>query len=59
MRGIARAFGNRIGNYVATIVVTAWEDDIDRAQAHRVLSGEQTADTAVLLDTPAAVPQTA
>src|ERR1700760_2409846 len=30
--GIARALGNLIGNCVATIVVAAWENDLDRAQ---------------------------
>lgn len=38
--GIARALGNLIGNCVATVVVAAWEGDIDRAQAHRVLNGD-------------------
>ncbi|MCJ2071294.1 dicarboxylate/amino acid:cation symporter [Methylobacterium sp. J-030] len=57
--GIARALGNLIGNCVATIVVAAWEGDIDRAQAHRVLNGERTTETAALLDTPVATPQTA
>jgi len=37
--GIARALGNLIGNCVATVVVAAWEGDIDRAQAHAVLDG--------------------
>jgi aerobic C4-dicarboxylate transport protein len=37
--GIARALGNLIGNCVATVVVAAWEKDIDREQAHRVLDG--------------------
>ncbi|WP_116136965.1 C4-dicarboxylate transporter DctA [Trinickia diaoshuihuensis] len=35
--GIARAITNLIGNCVATVVVAAWERDIDRARAHRVL----------------------
>jgi aerobic C4-dicarboxylate transport protein len=38
--GIARAVGNLIGNCVATVVVAAWEKDIDKAQARRVLNGE-------------------
>src|SRR5207237_9734707 len=38
--GIARALGNLIGNCVATIVVAAWEKDIDKTQARRVLDGE-------------------
>ncbi|WP_454765308.1 C4-dicarboxylate transporter DctA [Cupriavidus campinensis] len=37
--GIARAVGNLIGNCVATVVVAAWEKDIDRARAHDVLNG--------------------
>ncbi|CAM2153937.1 C4 dicarboxylate/orotate:H(+) symporter [Pararobbsia alpina] len=35
--GIARAVTNLIGNCVATIVVGAWEHDIDKARARRVL----------------------
>lgn len=38
--GIGRALGNLIGNCVATVVIAAWEKDIDREQAHRVLNGE-------------------
>lgn len=38
--GIARALTNMVGNCVATVVVAAWEKDIDRARAHRVLNGE-------------------
>lgn len=38
--GIARALGNLIGNCVATVVVAAWEKDIDKVQARRVLNGE-------------------
>jgi aerobic C4-dicarboxylate transport protein len=36
--GIARALGNFVGNCVATIVVAAWEGEIDLAQARRVLA---------------------
>ena len=36
--GMARALGNLIGNCVATIVVAAWEGDLDREQAAAVLS---------------------
>ena len=39
--GIARALGNLIGNCVATVVVAAWEGDIDRDTAHAVLDGRQ------------------
>ncbi|MGJ5133285.1 dicarboxylate/amino acid:cation symporter [Bradyrhizobium oligotrophicum] len=35
--GIARAVGNLIGNCVATVVVAAWEDDLDHAKAKAVL----------------------
>jgi len=38
--GMARALGNLIGNCVATVVVAAWEKDIDRVTAKRVLDGE-------------------
>jgi aerobic C4-dicarboxylate transport protein len=35
--GIARALGNLIGNCVATVVVAAWENDLDHAKAVEVL----------------------
>ena len=38
--GMARALGNLIGNCVATVVVAAWEGDIDKQQARRVLDGD-------------------
>ena len=38
--GMARALGNMTGNCVATVVIAAWEGDIDRERAHRVLDGE-------------------
>ncbi|XYD10462.1 dicarboxylate/amino acid:cation symporter [Methylobacterium sp. NMS12] len=57
--GIARALGNLIGNCVATVVIAAWEGDIDRAQANRVLNGEDTTDTAEILEAPVAEPHTA
>jgi aerobic C4-dicarboxylate transport protein len=38
--GIARALGNYVGNCVATVVVAAWEGDIDRERAHKVLDGK-------------------
>ncbi|TWI29886.1 dicarboxylate/amino acid:cation symporter [Paracoccus sulfuroxidans] len=43
--GIARALGNYLGNCVATIAVASWVGDIDKAQARRVLDGEQPAET--------------
>src|SRR3981189_2512205 len=42
--GMARALGNLIGNCVATVVIAAWEKDIDVATAHRVLDGEELVD---------------
>ena len=38
--GIARALGNLIGNCVATVAIAAWEGDIDRERAHRVLNND-------------------
>ncbi|URD36304.1 dicarboxylate/amino acid:cation symporter [Methylobacterium tardum] len=57
--GIARALGNLIGNCVATVVIAAWEGDIDRAQARRILDGEPATDMAVILDAPIPHPQSA
>jgi aerobic C4-dicarboxylate transport protein len=34
---MARAVGNLIGNCVATIVIAAWDGDLDRAQARAEL----------------------
>jgi len=42
--GMARALGNLIGNCVATVVVAAWEGDLDRAKAHEVLDGGEMVD---------------
>lgn len=42
--GIARALGNFIGNAVATVVIGAWEGDIDRERAHAVLNGQYAVD---------------
>ena len=50
--GMARALSNLIGNCVATVVVAAWEGDIDRAQAKRVLDGEIEVSTEEVLATP-------
>ncbi len=41
--GMARALGNLIGNCVATVVIGAWEGDLDLARATRVLN-DPTAD---------------
>ena len=38
--GMARALGNLIGNCVATVVIGAWEKDLDIPLAKRVLAGE-------------------
>jgi aerobic C4-dicarboxylate transport protein len=42
--GMARALGNLIGNCVATVVIAAWEKDIDLGTAKKVLEGEVTVD---------------
>jgi aerobic C4-dicarboxylate transport protein len=42
--GMARALGNLIGNCVATVVVAAWEGDLDRAKAQQVLDGTELVD---------------
>jgi aerobic C4-dicarboxylate transport protein len=42
--GMARALGNLIGNCVATVVVAAWEGDLDRVKAHHVLDGDEVVD---------------
>src|SRR5271167_4222402 len=42
--GMARALGNLIGNCVATVVIAAWENDLDAALARRVLAGDVTVD---------------
>jgi aerobic C4-dicarboxylate transport protein len=44
-----------IGNAVATVVIGAWEKDIDRVRANQVLNGEVT----VTLDETEAVPEPA
>ena len=50
--GMGRAVGNLIGNCVATVVIAAWEGDLDRAQVAKVLNGEATFD---LVEAPAVV----
>ncbi|MCW6510075.1 C4-dicarboxylate transporter DctA [Lichenifustis flavocetrariae] len=42
--GMARALGNLIGNCVATVVIAAWEGDLDHATAERVLRGDVVVD---------------
>ena len=42
--GMARALGNLVGNCVATVVVAAWEGDLDRAKAAQVLEGGELVD---------------
>jgi len=42
--GMARAVGNLTGNCVATVVVAAWEGDLDRAKAAKVLDGAELVD---------------
>jgi aerobic C4-dicarboxylate transport protein len=47
--GMARAVGNLIGNCVATVVIAAWEKELDLTTARRVLAGEE----APLVEVPA------
>jgi aerobic C4-dicarboxylate transport protein len=42
--GMARALGNLIGNCVATVVIAAWEKDLDRTRAKDVLDGHLAVD---------------
>ena len=42
--GMARAFGDLIGNCVAIVVAAAWEGDLDHAKARQVLDGEELVD---------------
>lgn len=51
--GIARALGNLIGNCVATVVVAAWEQDLNVTLAKEVLSGQ--VDVDLTTDTETAV----
>jgi aerobic C4-dicarboxylate transport protein len=44
--GIARALGNLIGNCVATVVIAAWEGDINRERALAVLNDPNAAQEA-------------
>jgi aerobic C4-dicarboxylate transport protein len=38
--GMARALGNLIGNCVATVIVAAWEDELDLSLAEQVLDSD-------------------
>src|SRR5580700_5380986 len=42
--GMARALGNLIGNCAATVVIGAWEKDLDVALARKVLAGDVAVD---------------
>ncbi len=45
--GMARALGNLIGNCVATVVIGAWEHDLNVPLARRVLAGDVQVDLTV------------
>jgi aerobic C4-dicarboxylate transport protein len=45
--GMARAVGNLIGNCVATVVVAAWEGDLDREQMQKALAEPEAAEAAI------------
>ena len=51
--GMARALGNLIGNCVATVVIGAWEHDLDIAVAKQVLAGDIVVD--IVEDTTPAI----
>jgi aerobic C4-dicarboxylate transport protein len=51
--GMARALGNLIGNCVATVVIGAWEKDLDVALARKVLAGDVTVDLVTDADSAA------
>lgn len=51
--GRARALGNLIGNCVATVVIAAWENDLDLVVAREVLSGQISVDLATDTETVA------
>ena len=51
--GMARALGNLVGNCVATVVIAAWEGDIDLRLARSVLAGETRVDLAHDTELPA------
>jgi aerobic C4-dicarboxylate transport protein len=44
--GMARALGNLIGNCVATVIVAAWEKDVDLPEARRLLDSDLVAEAA-------------
>jgi aerobic C4-dicarboxylate transport protein len=52
--GMARALGNLIGNCVATVVIAAWEHELDLTLAKEVLSGQVAVDLANDTETAAA-----
>jgi aerobic C4-dicarboxylate transport protein len=57
----ARALTNFAGNSVATVVIGAWTNSLDKARLDRVLSGADPFDERTMLDddepTPAAEPE--
>ena len=52
--GMARALGNLIGNCVATVVIAAWERELDLTLAKEVLAGQVAVDLANDTETAAA-----
>jgi len=54
--GSARALGNLVGNCVATVVIAAWEGDIDRERARTVLDGRLAQEELEALDDAAPEP---
>ncbi len=52
--GMARALGNLVGNCIATVVIAAWERELDLTLAKEVLSGQVAVDFATDTETGAA-----
>jgi aerobic C4-dicarboxylate transport protein len=50
--GIGRAVTNLIGNCVATIMIAAWERDLDRGRARHVLAGGESFDDVSIVAEP-------
>jgi aerobic C4-dicarboxylate transport protein len=46
----ARALTNFAGNAVATVVIGAWTDTLDKVRMEAVLSGERPFDESTMLD---------
>jgi aerobic C4-dicarboxylate transport protein len=50
--GMARAAGNLVGNCVATVVIAAWEGDLDHARATTVLNSSESTEAILAAPEP-------